>query len=391
MSAFTLTEDIKLFILLVAVLLFPKFLMRFRIPSGLTAIALGVLTGAFLGWYENSQTLYIMATLGITSLFLFAGLEVDLYEFRRDATIIIKHLAKTVALVLLCAALLSHFLDLETRAAILLSLGLTTPSTGFILNSLNGFNFTEDQRYWIRAKAIAKEVVALIVLFFALQSSSVGELSLSLLALAVMIVVLPILFRFFLRVIAPFAPDSEVTFMILLAMLCGVITRALGTYYLIGAFIVGVTAAQFQHFISHEKSEKMFYSVGFFFAFFVPFYFFKAGLSMAQESITPMSLLWGLGFLVVFVPVRYFSILLSIRLFIHEYWKDRKEIAMSLMPTLIFGLVVASILRTRFAVDPDIVAGLVIYTLLSSAVPSLFLEKAPPEDYDTALIGDRSS
>ena len=72
-----MTEDIRLFILIASILLVPKILLRFRLPSGITAILLGLAAGVGLDWYDNSQTLYILGTLGITSLFLFAGMEVE--------------------------------------------------------------------------------------------------------------------------------------------------------------------------------------------------------------------------------------------------------------------------------------------------------------------------
>ena len=51
-------------------------------------------------------------------------------------------------------------------------------------------------------------------------------------------------FRLFDRVIAPFAPGAELTFLVLAALLCAFVTRALGAYYLVGAFAVAVTAGR---------------------------------------------------------------------------------------------------------------------------------------------------
>lgn len=381
-----MNQDIRYFILLVCLLIVPKILLRFRIPSGLTAMALGLMTTVFLGWFQDSSLLLMLSTLGITSLFLFAGLEVNYFELKDDIKILAKQMIKSFIIILVCSYILLHVLNINFRPAMILTLGLLTPSTGFILNSLANFKFSEEQRYWISSKAIANEILAILIMFFVLQSDSVGKLTISFASLILMIVIIPLLFRLFLKIIAPFAPDSEVTFLILLAFVCGVITREMGTYYLIGAFIVGVVAAQFRHFVRTEDSEKMFYAVGFFATLLIPFYFFKAGISLGKSAFSWQGIAYGLAFSLIFIPIRYGSVLLSIHLFLKDYWKDRLEISVSLMPTLIFGLVMSSVLRTKFQVEDSIVVGLVFYTIISSIVPTLILEKAPPEEYDTAFV-----
>ncbi|MCB0415601.1 MAG: cation:proton antiporter, partial [Bdellovibrionales bacterium] len=255
-----MAEEIHYFILIISVLLVPKIVMRFQVPAGLTALVMGVLTSYYLGWFATSQTVTILATLGITSLFLFAGIEIDFGELKKNGPVLIKHILVSGSIITICTYVLGWILNLDTREAVVLSLGLTTPSTGFILNSIDNFKFTEEQRYWIRSKAIANEILALLILFFTLRSQSFAQLGISLAAIILMIILLPIAFRLFIKTIAPFARDSEVTFMILMAFICGVVTMKLGTYYLIGAFITGVVAAQFRHFIKTENSEKMLYS-----------------------------------------------------------------------------------------------------------------------------------
>ncbi len=385
-----MADEIKYFILIICVLLVPKFLLRFRIPAGITAMALGVLTAHFLGWFGTSPTLEVLATLGVTSLFLFAGLEIDLYELRKDAPTLLKHILISLIIIFISAYCLHWALDINFRIATILSLGLNTPSTGFILNSISGFDLTQEQKYWIRSKAIAKEVLALMILFFALQSESMGQLSISLGVIIVMILVLPLAFQFFIKKIAPYAPDSEVTFMILMAFICGVVTMKLGAYYLIGAFIAGVIAAQFRHFIKTNDSEKMLYSISFFASLLIPFYFFKAGVKIDLSTVSINSLLYGVGFLVIFVPIRYLNVFVSVRFFLKDYWDSRYKISLSLMPTLIFGLVIAAILRNQFSVNIDIINGLVIYTIVASIIPSIFLKGAPRELYDPRFLEKRT-
>jgi Kef-type K+ transport system membrane component KefB len=378
--------EIQYFILFSALLLLPKVLLRFHIPTALTALGIGVAINFGLGWFQDDQLVLMLARLGITSLFLFAGMEVELEELKEDADVLVKHLGLIVALIFIVGYGMHLYFDIGFRPAMILSLGLMTPSTGFILNSLKGVDLTMREVRWVRSKAISKELVAILLLFFILQTESWKQFLISTTALVVMILFLPVLFKFFLKKVAPFAPDSEASFLVLIALLCGVITTKLGTYYLVGAFIVGMTAGRFRHFIEHEKSQRMLHSVGFFFSFFVPFYFFKAGQSFTSDMWSMSGLFVGCLFLVIVLPLRLFSIFSSIWMWMRDCWGDRNSIALPLLPTLIFGLVIAQILRDTYHVPSTLISGLIIYTLASSVLPWFFLKKLPPENYDSSLI-----
>lgn len=68
-----------------ALFVVPRILVRSRIPAALTASALGAGSGMGLGLFVEDHTVHLLSTLGITSLFLFAGLEVDLSLLRGQA------------------------------------------------------------------------------------------------------------------------------------------------------------------------------------------------------------------------------------------------------------------------------------------------------------------
>jgi len=83
----------------------------------------------------------------------------------------------------------------------------------------------------------------------------------------------------------------------------------------------------------------------------------------------------------VFIPIRILTVFSSIKFFIKDNWKDRYPIATALLPNLIFGLVLASILRERFQIDVYIISGLIVYTILSSVIPAIVFKKTPPESF----------
>lgn len=378
-----ITEELQIFILIASILILPKILLRYRIPAGITALALGLASGLWLDWYEGSQTLSILATLGITSLFLFAGMEVEIASLKKNYKFLIKSILLSTGVLIVAAVALETIFTLGARASLILALGLTTPSTGFILNSIAGYDFDEETKYWIKNSAIAAEIVAIFILFFTLQSVSIAKLLSSSAILLALIFIIPWVFALFLKKIAPFAPDSEVSFLLLIAFFCGVITRKLGTYYLVGAFIVGMVASQFRHFEGNSKSEKMLYSVQLFFAFFVPFYFFQAGVTVSELKFNWAGVMYGFTFIALFLPLRIFTHNFSIDMFLKKNFEKRKDISVSLLPTLIFGIVVALVLQESFAAPNEILIGLIIYTIASSIIPAIFLAKAPPKEYDS--------
>jgi hypothetical protein len=60
------------------------------------------------------------------------------------------------------------------------------------------------------------------------------------------------------------------------------------------------------------------------------------------------------------------------------------RIGISMLPTLVFTLVIAEILRDRFALPVWVHGGLVIYTLLNTLIPAIVLkakrvQASPPE------------
>jgi Kef-type K+ transport system membrane component KefB len=357
----------------------PKLLQRWRLPAAITSLGIGIVCGAGFGLFQHDAPVAMLSTLGIVSLFLFAGLDVDVEELRRGTRVLLQHLAIRAAMLLIAGLAIHAVLGLEPRVAALVALALLTPSTGFILDSLDQLGLDERERFWIKSKAIATEILALGVMFVTLQSTSTARFTMSSLALLAMVLVLPVVFRAFAAFVVRHAPRSEFAFLLMIAVVCAVITRELGVYYLVGAFLVGMAAQRFRTRLPAMASEDLLRAVELFASFFVPFYFFHAGLEMRLEDFVPESLLYGFGFLVTMVPFRALGVVVHRRLALGERSRDAMRIAISMLPTLVFGLVIAAILRDRFAVAPPLFGGLILYTLVCTLIPALVLRQPIPE------------
>ncbi|MBL8981877.1 MAG: cation:proton antiporter [Gemmatimonadetes bacterium] len=381
MNGIAVTSELAYVLLIFALFVVPKALQRYRLPSAVTSLVLGAIASIGLHLFTHEPIVDQFATLGIVSLFLFAGLEVDFGELRRESRVLVWHLSIQLGLLALMTAALIALLPLTGRAAALVALALLTPSTGFILDSLDGFGLNGRERFWVKSKAISTELVALGVMFVVLQGGDPQRLGISVLTLAGLVVLVPVAFQIFARSILPVAPKSEFAFLVIVALTCALVTRRLGVYYLVGAFLVGVAAQRFRRELPALASEKMLHAVEVFASFFVPFYFFKAGLHLEQRDLTWLSLGAGVTLLLVAVPLRVATVAVLRRTALREQWREALRVSTPLLPTLVFTLVIAEILREQFELPSWLFGALVCYTVLNTLIPGMVLH-APTTDPD---------
>ncbi|HRK02979.1 MAG TPA: cation:proton antiporter [Oligoflexia bacterium] len=365
--------EVKYTGLIFALFVFPRFLIRFGIPYALTAFAMGV-CASFLEWeLGGSDAVKLLSSLGIISLFLFAGLEVEFGELRQSRRFLVQHVIVSVVLLIISSVGLTYWLKLDVRPAVLLGLALLTPSTGFILDTINTSSVPEAGKFWIRSKAIAAEIVALFLMFVLVRSMSAQEFTFAMVGMGLLILALPLAFKFFAKVVEPAAPKSEFGFLLMIALLSGMITKKLGAYYLIGAFVVGIVARRFEGSMPRLTSKPMLRSIRSFTGFFIPFYFFHAGSSVSKEELSLKSLGIGLAMIAVFLPLRIYSVVWHRKLALREAIHQSFPVAASLLPNLVFGLVLAELLKTTFQVPLDIVGAVIIYTVGATLAPPILM------------------
>jgi Kef-type K+ transport system membrane component KefB len=374
----TISQDITYVLLLVALVVIPKALQRYNIPGAVTSLLLGLLAGV-TGVIEPSATLNLLSTFGIVALFLFAGLEIEGPVLKRKAKTLIQYGAIWMVLVGVTMLLGTTTLLFPWRVATLLALALLTPSTGFILSSLHSFGLDPAEREAVKSKAIGAELIALLLLFVALQSTSAIQMATATVTLLAIVVFIPIALRFFAVAVAPYAPRSEFAFLLMVAVVCAVVTRRLGVYYLVGAFAVGVAAQRFREKLPAMSSEKMIDALEAFGSVFIPFYFFHAGLEIPADALRWSGLAWGVGLVLAFVPMRIAITALHRRYSLGETPERGRRVGISLVPTLVFTLVLAEMLRDRFGAPDYLIGGLIFYAVVNTTLPAFLLRSKPPE------------
>ncbi len=363
-------------------LVFPRALQRYRIPAPLTCFALGIATGLFAVEYGNDPTLGLLAVLGISSLFLFAGLEVNIYDLRKGLWPLLSHLLIRSMVLAGCVWGGMAYFGYSWQVSGLIALAILTPSTGFILDSLSSLGLDEQERFWVTSKAIASELLALLLLFVILKSDSYASLAISSGILLAIVFGLPLLLILLGRFVIPHAPGSEFSLLVMVGLIAAYLTKQLGVYYLVGAFLAGLAARQLREKMPSLASEENLHAVKLFASFFVPFYFFHGGMHVPEGAFQWEALGLGLLIGVVMIPLRVGSITLQ-RMAVHgDSAKSGFRVATALTPTLIFTLVIATILHERFGISDTLFGALLVYAAMSTIFPSLVLAKGIDLDVD---------
>ncbi len=170
-----MSRELAYLLLICGLMVVPGLLQRLRMPPPLSCFLLGVaLILAVPGVHHSDDAVHLLAALGISTLFLYAGLEVDLATLRRAlGPLSVYLLIRTLSIATL-AWLGWRYLDLRWQDATLLALALLTSSTGFIIDSLDRFGLTSDERSWVTNNAISAELLALAIMFVVLKANDSG-------------------------------------------------------------------------------------------------------------------------------------------------------------------------------------------------------------------------
>jgi Kef-type K+ transport system membrane component KefB len=369
-----MTQEVWTFTVIAALVIVPRLLLRWGIPAPLSAFGLGLLT-LWIDYTFTGAHWSLLATLGITSLFLHAGMEVNVQEWVEEKNRLIWHIGLKMLVLLGVAGTVMYLYQIDRSLAVLIALAIVTPSTGFILNTLGRLQLNEREQFWVRNKAIASEVVALAIMFVALQTSDTavdsGDVALRALALIGLMLALPVVFGFFGRVITPHAAGSEFSMLVMMGLVAGYITKSLGVYYLVGAFLVGLVAVLLKPRLPSMANAHNLEAVHLFATFFIPFYFFVAGTRVPAEALSTSAMAAGVVLLAIVMPVRWLVVWLQRRWLHEESNVSSVRVTIALTPTLIFTLVIAEILRARGDIDPEVFGSLLTYAVLNTVLPTL--------------------
>jgi Kef-type K+ transport system membrane component KefB len=126
------------------------------------------------------------------------------------------------------------------------------------------------------------------------------------------------------------------------------------------------------------SSERLLGGVELFASFFIPFYFFKAGLHLRPEHFTLVSIGVAIALLAVVLPLRVARVAVHCVVAMKESWKVGTRIGTAVVPTLVFTIVIAEILQERFALPSDLFGALIVFTIANTLLPGFVLRVPAP-------------
>jgi len=372
-------ENILLNFLVPLTILFfvPKIIFRlYSIPFPITEIVLGITIGSvFPGFFAQDDILQVIATLGIITLFVHSGMEVDLHFILRKKRFFIENIFRSMVVITLVAVLIKYLFKTSLIVGFVASLGFTTPSASYIFSMLR--LESSKLKNWIGGKAIAGELLALMMVVVLLNISKPVKLVISLVAVILLVTLLPFVLRAIYRTVFSKLIGQEFSFIFVVAVISAFVTEMLGLHFLFGAFLAGIVSREFVHHlvkakeykhVTVETGQQIIEGFSYFAILFAPFYFFSVGLTLSSQdisfSIVLSTIALGLGIL----AVRMFFIVLHRRSRIREPRARSFQISVAILPTLFFSFVIAEILRTNFEADVLLYSTLMVYGLVSTIV-----------------------
>ncbi|MCB0371171.1 MAG: hypothetical protein KDD45_17580, partial [Bdellovibrionales bacterium] len=102
----------------------PRLLLRFGIPMAMASFAMGIAVKFGFDFYDNDNVIPLFSTLGIISLFLFAGMEVDVQALRKLIRAILGHLGLRILVVVILTIIFAQSFSLYLAPAVVLALAL---------------------------------------------------------------------------------------------------------------------------------------------------------------------------------------------------------------------------------------------------------------------------
>lgn len=377
-------EDIlvKFFVILAVIFFLPKVVNRIsKIPDALTELMIGIFLGIALpSFFFIDDMITILGTIGVVTLFVFSGMEVDTNFIGMNKKFFTEHIMLHILIFVAVGISIFYYLQTSPQIALLVSLALTTPSASFILSSIR--TLEKERKQWIESKALAGEITALILMVILLSLSDITRLLLSLVTLVLLITLLPIILEFLFKKLFSKLIGCEFSFIFVVTMISAFITEFVGIHFLVGAFIAGFVAKRFINDIVKDESyehcsevfgQQIIIGFGYFVLIFAPFYFFSVGLRMKSSmfSFDTLFLAVTICIIIVIVRIGIMSVHRIVRM------KEKISTALSInalcIPTLVFTFVITDILLKQFLIGDMIYNVLMLYGVFTSVVGTAVL------------------
>lgn len=389
-------EPHSFFLALLAILLGARLLgelaARLGTPPVIGELAAGILLGpSLLGWVEPSQTIRLLAEIGIILLLFEVGLETDVMRLVKTGLKPIIVAAAGVALPFALGFAVSHWL-FHQKLLVALFVGgtLTATSIGITVRVLTDLGKSQSREADIvLGAAVLDDVVGVILLAFLYEFSVQGGISLSNTGkvaafIALFLVLAPLAARLMAEVIRRFDRVSQIpglvtTTVVSLVLFFAWLAHSMGAPELLGGFAAGIALSRRfvlpigvgvradQHFVNRVE-EQMRPVVH----LFTPVFFVTVGLSLNFRAID-----WDSPFIWQFSTALLLAAVagkLAAGFLVRETRFRQLAIGLAMVPRGEVGLIFAELGRASGIFNTEVYAGMVLVIALTTLVPPFLMK-----------------
>lgn len=292
------SRPLSMFIVMLAALLIPILMARFRITSVPTAVAeivAGILLGkSGLGIVGQSMDMTLLSSLGVILLMFLSGMEIDFSLFQRQPAVK-KGAAKTPVQL----AVAAFVVNLVVAGILALGLKLTgmfsdlflatllfmTIALGVVIATLKEKEIlSRPIGQTILLTAVLGEVFPMVMLtiYASLNGGDVGKIWLIVLPLVVAII---LLYRFrqsfiWFNKITKSTTQLDIRLAFFLIFTLVMVAETVGAENILGAFLAGMVMKLLE---PHETTQDKLTSIGY--GFFIPIFFIMTGVKLNLRDL----------------------------------------------------------------------------------------------------------
>lgn len=371
---------VRFLLLLTFLFFFPRLIhSAYKIPAPITELFIGIAVALIApSFFTGSEMVAVLSTIGIITLFVFAGLEADVTFLEQKKRVFIENILIQLALFAFMGFIINKLFGYSMQVSLLISIAIITPSASFILATIHDLHINDKR--WIEAKALSTEIIGIVLMAILIGVSDAIHLAITVAVLISLVALLPKVLEFLYKHIFSKLVKTEFPFILVIAIVSAFITELIGLHFLVGAFIAGLVTKRFvqdlRRTLSQRRTNEIIQGIGFFAATFTPFYFFSIGLLLTRKAFSIAIVAAAFLLFIVVSALRLGLVYAYRRRRIHrEQAHVSLRISMMLLPTLVFTVVIAEILLDTFFIPYAVFAVLVIYGILTSMAPLLLAKR----------------
>ncbi len=381
---------LQLVVILFAARLLGELVARINVPAVIGELLAGILIGpSLLGFIEPTETIKLLAEIGVILLLFEVGLETDVFRLAQTGLRPFIVALGGVVLPFVLGFLVSYqFFHLGLLVSIFIASALTATSIGITLRVLTDLKRQKgDETQIVLGAAVIDDIIGIILLSMVYEFSTGGGINVLNMSRVIIFILLflflaPVAAKLISSTIRYFETQSEIpglvpTMIVSLILFFGWVAHEVGAPVLLGGFAAGLALSkqflipvgnfvlitpEFLHKVENQMKPIV--------HLFTPIFFVTVGLSLNLREISWGSTFFWALFLSLLVAAILGKLASGFLLWKESRW-IQWAVGIAMIPRGEVGLIFAEVGKTNKIFDTDIYAAIVIVTAVTTILTPL--------------------